>query len=95
MARTNQSSTYTVLAALLAVALIATAGITYFDEPGAGGNETLAAVSQAIPLHAGNAISGIDGEFDRLEANLQKLAGLRSSSSGRGLPGDRIHRGDR
>ena len=92
MARnTDQSSGFTILAALLAVALLATAGVTYFDSTvSSGGSEngaTLAALSQAIPLHAVSAASGNADGFVRLETDLQKLAGLRRSSSAISLPG--------
>ena len=88
MARSNQSSLFTVLAALMALALVASAVIAYIDMaggPGDGaGSGALAAVSQSIPLHANNAINGVPNSFDRLDAELQKLAGLRSST---GVPG--------
>jgi twitching motility protein PilJ len=91
MARnTDKSSTFTILAALLAVSLLAGAGVTYFDTSGGnsgGGSAALAAVSQAIPLHATHAANGIADGFSKLESDLQKLAGLRRSTSALGLPG--------
>jgi twitching motility protein PilJ len=92
MARnTDKSSAFTILVSLLAVALIAVAGITYLESSGGGqadsGTAALAAVSQAIPLHATSAVRGAPDGFSLLESDLQKLAGLRSGASALGLPG--------
>lgn len=91
MARSNQSSLFTVLAALIGLALAASAALTWFDSAGGtedgGSNVAFAAVSQSIPLHANNAINGVENGFDRLDAELQKLAGLRRSAGALGLPG--------
>ena len=73
------------------MALLATAGMTYLESTdgndGSGNGATFAALSQAIPLHAVSAASGNAEGFVRLESDLQKLAGLRRSSSSISLPG--------
>jgi twitching motility protein PilJ len=89
--KTDKSSAFTVLASLLAVSLIAVAGITYVESSGSEtsgrGAAAFAAISQAIPLHAMTALRGGADGFSRLESDLQKLSGLRGSSSAIGLPG--------
>ena len=63
MARTtNKSSAFTILASLLALSLLAAAGVMYLQS-NQGGTDggmapALAAMSQAMPLHAANAMDG-------------------------------------
>jgi twitching motility protein PilJ len=89
--KSDKSSAFTILAALLAVSLLAAAALTYLSAPGAnsadGNAAALAALSQAIPLHATSAVNGSAEDFARLEADLQKLANLRSSAGALGVPG--------
>jgi len=92
MARTtNKSSTFTILASLLALALLATAGVMYLQstEGGAEGGPApaLAAMSQAMPLHAASAVHGNPGSFDQLQDDVKRLSGLRRSGSSLALPG--------
>ena len=73
-----------------ALLLLAAAGFLYLQSIDGGGSDTtrseFAALSQAIPLHAGNALAGTPQEFTRLDADLKRLAELRRSSL-RGIPG--------
>ena len=92
MARnTDKSSAFTILALLLGLSLLATAGILYLQSTSSGSSDgagaALAAVSQAIPLHAASALNGDSDGFPRLEDDVQRLADLRRSSSALGLPG--------
>lgn len=81
---TDKSSAFTVVAALLAVSLVAAAGILFLRSGSGGGSDgnspALAAASQAIPLHAAQAVSGDPAAFNRLQADLDGLASLRRSS---------------
>ena len=92
MARTtNKSSAFTILASLLAVSLLAAAGVMYLQST-AGGTDggpapALAAMSQAMPLHASSAVHGDPAGFERLQEDLQRLSGLRRSGSSLSLPG--------
>jgi len=63
------------------VLLLATAALTYFQgEGGSGQAAELAALSQSIPSQASRAMAGEEGGFDRLDANLKRLAQLRRSA---------------
>ncbi len=92
MARTTEkSSTFTILASLLAVSLLAAAGVMYLQSA-AGGSDAgpapaLAALSQAMPLHASSAVHGDAAGFERLQEDVQRLSGLRRGGSSIGLPG--------
>jgi twitching motility protein PilJ len=86
--KTNSSSIFTVSAGMLAAFLIAAAGIVYmqFSQGPSNSNSKLAALSQAIPLHANNAITGDSNGYVRLDAGLRDLAAARRGSFA-GLPG--------
>jgi twitching motility protein PilJ len=88
---TDKSSTFTIVAAALAVSLLVAAGLLYLQSQnsaaGDGNAPGLAAVSQAIPLHVSHALAGDPEGFNRLEADVNRLAALRSGSSSLGLPG--------
>jgi len=88
---TDKSSTFTIVAAALAVSLLAAAGVSYLQSgnsaASAGNAPALAAVSQAIPLHVSHALAGDPEGFNRLEADVNRLATLKSGSSSLGLPG--------
>jgi twitching motility protein PilJ len=77
------------MAALMAVALLATAGLIYLqsgsDDAGSGASPALLAVSQAIPLNAQSALRGDDGAFDALQTNAERLGRMRQNAST--LPG--------
>ena len=92
MARnTDKSSAFTVLVSLLGLSLLATIGILYQQSSSSGSSDgaglALAAVSQAIPLHAAAAVRGDDDGFQGLENDVQRLANLRRASSSLGMPG--------
>ncbi len=92
MARnTDKSSAFTVLVSLLGLSLLATIGILYQQSTSSGSSDgagaALAAVSQAIPLHAVAAASGDANGFLSLQEDLQRLANLRRASSSLGMPG--------
>jgi twitching motility protein PilJ len=88
---TDKSSAFTILASALAVSLIAAAAVLYLQAGNSGATDSsapaLAAVSQAIPLHASGALGGDPEGFDRLEADVDRLAGLRRNASSLGMPG--------
>lgn len=80
-----------VLALLLGLSVLATGGVLYLQSvDGAapdGGSTALAAVSQAIPLHAAAAVKGDIASFAKLENALERLGNLRQSVGGPGMPG--------
>ena len=83
----DTSSTFRIVAIVTAVALVAAAALTFFQ--GAGGSPQaaqLAALSQTIPNQAADAVDGVGGSFDRLDASMQQLASLRRSA-GAAAPG--------
>ena len=92
MARnTDKSSAFTVLVSLLGLSLLATIGILYQQSTSSGSSDgagtALAALSQAIPLHAAAAVRGDADGFLSLQEDLQRLANLRRASSSLGMPG--------
>lgn len=92
MARnTDKSSAFTFLALLLGLVLLATGGILTLQLTSSASSDgpgiALAAVSQAIPLHAAAAVSGDADGFARLADDVQRLAALRRNSSLSGMPG--------
>jgi len=79
--KTDTSTIFRIVAAVTAVLLLATAALTYFQgEGGSGQAAELAALSQSIPSQASRAMAGEEGGFDRLDANLKRLAQLRRSA---------------
>jgi twitching motility protein PilJ len=83
----DTSSTFRTVAIVTAVVLVAAAALTFLQ--GAGGSPQvaqLAALSQAIPNQAADAVNGASGGFDRLDASMKQLAALRSST-GASAPG--------
>jgi len=83
---TDQSSVFTVLASALAVSLIAAAGVTYLQPGNEAGSDSsgpaLAAISQAVPLHAQAALRGEPGGFESLQSDLNRLASIGDGASG-------------
>lgn len=78
------------MAAALAVALVAAAGLLYLqagDDGDDGGvdNAPLIAVSQSLPRHAMAALNGIDGAYASLAADIARLEELQAMG---GLAGD-------
>jgi len=85
--KVDTSSTFTIVASLTTVLLIAAVVLAYFQTTGGNAQATeLAALSQAIPNQASAALDGADGGFDRLDASLKRLAQLRRTA-GPAVPG--------
>jgi twitching motility protein PilJ len=88
--KTDKSPAFAILATTIALLLVAAGGFLYLQSIDGSGSDTtrseFAALSQAIPLHAGSALAGTPQAFTRLDADLNRLAELRRSSSG-GIPG--------
>ncbi len=82
------SKTFSIIAVIIAVSLLAAAGIIYLQSTsGGGGNSAaLASLSQAMPRHAANALSGSPRGFGQLDNDSKRLASL-VSDAGMGLPG--------
>ena len=83
--KTDNASTFKIVAGLIAVLLMAAASLTYLQAGSAGSSSgpELAALSQAIPSQAARALDGQDGAFDQLDASIKKVASLRRG----GAPG--------
>ena len=83
--KTDNASTFKTVAGVIAVLLIAAAGLIYLQS-GSGGSSSgpeLAALSQAIPSQAARSLDGEDGAFEQLDASIKKVASLRRG----GAPG--------
>ena len=77
--KTDNASTFKIVAGLTALSLIVAAALVYLQATG-GGNPAapeLAALSQAIPSQAARALDGDNGAFDQLDASIRKVASLR------------------
>jgi twitching motility protein PilJ len=84
--RTDTSSVFRILTIIIAFALLVAAALVYFARPGENpGNAELAALSQAIPERAEQALNGAPGGYAALDRSLTRLAGLRRNASN--LPG--------
>ena len=81
--KTDNASTFKIVTGVIAVFLIATAGIVYLKGGGNAAAPELAALSQALPGQAAKAISGEEGAFEELDASVRRLAALRRD----GVPG--------
>ena len=80
--KTDTSSIFRIVAVVTVISLLAAAVLTYLQGDGGNGQAAeLAALSQSIPSQVGRAITGEEGEFDNLDASLQRLAQLRRSAS--------------
>ena len=80
--KTDTSSIFRIVAVVTVISLLAAAALTYLQGDGGNGQAAeLAALSQSIPSQAGRAIAGEEGEFDKLDASLKRLAQLRRSAS--------------
>jgi twitching motility protein PilJ len=88
--KTSKSSSFTILALTMAMLLVVAGGLLYLQSASGGGTEStsmeLAALSQAIPLHAGTALAGDSRGFAKLDADLKRLATLRRAAA-LGIPG--------
>jgi hypothetical protein len=74
--KTDNASTFKIVAGLTAVLLIAAAGLIYLQSgsDGSSSGSELAALSQAIPSQATRALDGEAGAFDQLDASIKKVA---------------------
>jgi twitching motility protein PilJ len=81
--KTDNASTFKIVAILTAVLLLAAAALVYLQARSAGGTaeSELAALSQAIPSQAAAALDGDEGAFDRLDSSIQTIASLRRGVS--------------
>ena len=87
--KTDTTTLFRTVALLVAVTLLAAAGLVYMQPSGsAAGSAELAALSQAIPVRTANALAGRDGAFDALERDLGRMAELRRGSAAPGNAGD-------
>jgi hypothetical protein len=87
--KTDTTNLFRIVALLVAIALLAAAGLVYLQPPGGGAaSAELAALSQAIPVRTANALAGRDGAFDTLERDLGRMAELRRGSRAPGNAGD-------
>jgi twitching motility protein PilJ len=82
--KTDNSSAFNSIVALVVICLGAAAALIYFQ---AGGGNSFApraaALSQAIPAQAASAIAGEEGAFDKLDRSVKTL----TSQSKNGIPG--------
>jgi len=82
--KTDNSSTFNLIASLIAFFLILAAVFVYLQGRGVSSSAPeLAALSQAIPTQAARALDGDSAAFGRLDTSIKKVAALRSS----GAPG--------
>ena len=81
--KTDNASTFKIVAAVTAVLLLAAAALVYLQATSASGSSEseLAALSQALPLQAARALDGEEGAFDQLDSSVQKIASLRRGVS--------------
>ena len=87
--KTDTTTLFRIVALLVAVALLAAAGLVYLQPAGgAAGSAELAALSQAIPVRTANALAGREGAFDALERDLGRMAELRRASDAPGNAAD-------
>ena len=85
--KSNTSAAFNIIALVIATSLIAAAAMTYLQAGNSNPSASeLAALSQAIPTQASDALAGREGAFSRLDASLKRLAQLRRAA-GPALPG--------
>jgi twitching motility protein PilJ len=88
--KSDNSFTFSLLAGLTAILLLVSGAILYL-QPASGGSDPvtaeLAALSQAIPLHAELAVRGDSGGFARFAADLDRMNAVRGGRSAGELPG--------
>jgi len=89
--KTENASTFKTLAAVLALCLLGAALITWLQatNPAAGGSarSVLAGLSQAVVLHADQALGGDSQGLALLEADLERLAESRRGAAALSMPG--------
>jgi len=82
--KTDNASTFRIVAGLAAISLLVAAGLGYLQAGGGDQSGTeLAALSQALPAQASRALDGEPGAFDALDRSVKRVASLRRS----GAPG--------
>jgi twitching motility protein PilJ len=85
--KTDTSTTFRIVGVLAAVLLLVAAALVFLKVGGGGSSSAeLAALSQAVPSQAGNAVRGAGGAYDELSASVTRLAELRRSA-GASAPG--------
>ena len=85
------SKTFSIISLLITVLLVVSAGVVYLQSHfggGGGSNAALAALSQAMPIHAANAAGGTPQGFEQLDNDAKRLQRL-ISAAGDKLPGSR------
>lgn len=84
---TDTSSVFRIVSILVVFSLLVAAALMFFgdSDDGNSGTAELAALSQAIPERARQALLGNDSAFSALNTNLQRLAELRRSAGN--IPG--------
>ncbi len=96
--KTDISSVFRIVAGVLALLMIAAAGLLYLQsgsgaDSGAASREALAAASQGVARIAAGAAAGDDGGFDRLAQALAELEALKAAAPslpGRGADWNRL-----
>jgi len=87
--KSDNTSAFSLLALVTAILLIVAAVVLYLQSSGEASGESptheLAALSQAVPLHAANAVAGDERAFGRLETAVSRLTELQQDVSE--LPG--------
>ncbi len=87
--KTDTTNLFRIIALLIAIALLAAAGLVYLQPSGGGAaSAELAALSQAVPARTASALAGRDGAFDTLERDLGRMAELRRTSDAPGSAAD-------
>ena len=87
--KTKTSNAFRLVSLATVLSLLAAAALAYLQASAGAASPSapeLAALSQAIPAQAGQALAGEPGAFDRLDASVTRLAQLRRSA-GPGVPG--------
>jgi twitching motility protein PilJ len=84
---TDTSTVFRIVAILVVFSLLVAAALVFLNDTDGGnaGTAELAALSQAVPERARQALLGDDSAFTALNANLQRLAELRRSAGA--IPG--------
>ena len=84
---TDTSSTFRLVAIIIALLLIGAAALGYLQAGGGSASSELAALSQSLPQGASAALNGSSGGYDRFDANVKRLAEL-NGAAGASIPGN-------
>ncbi len=83
--KTENASAFKLVAALVALCLVAAAALVYLKSTGGSSSTTeLAALSQAVPSQAADALAGDVAALDALDDSIKRIASLRRA----GAPGN-------